>query len=267
MPRVIVVGTDGSPAAAAAVEWAADDAARAATGMRVVHVADRSPYASLGSDDSILADGEAVARKRQPGIDVTCELLEGAAAAVLRGLAADAAEIVIGGRGHGGFLGSVLGSVSAHVAGHAHGPVVVVRSGPDIVFGEIAVGLDDYRACEPALAYAFEQARLRTAAVRAVYAWLPPAQARADELDEIHAAQRRTAARLLQGWRQDYPQVSVIEDVRLAHPVAALVGAAEKADLVVVGSQGRGAIGTVMLGSITLGVLQHARTSVAVVRP
>ncbi|WP_327590196.1 universal stress protein [Nonomuraea sp. NBC_00507] len=59
----------------------------------------------------------------------------------------------------------------------------------------------------------------------------------------------------------------MIEDVQRAHPVDALASVSAMADLVVMGSQGRGAIGTVMLGSVTLGVLHHARSSVAVVRP
>ncbi|MEV5560293.1 universal stress protein [Nonomuraea wenchangensis] len=283
MSHVIVVGTDGSDAATAAVEWAADDAARAGAPLRIVHAVDRTPYeiatfATPGQGDaimlsaqSVLSDAEAVARKRQPGIDVDCELLQGAAAAVLRSQAGGSAEIVIGGNGLGGFPGALLGSVSAHVAGHAHGPVVVVRSGPDTAHRAIVVGLEDYHACEPALGYAFEQAMLRASTLRALYAWQPPAHAHIPEsaydLGEIHATQGRTAAVILRGWQQRYPQVPVIQDVRRAHPVDALVSASAQADLVVVGSQGRGAIGTVMLGSVTLGILHGARGSVAVVRP
>jgi nucleotide-binding universal stress UspA family protein len=75
-------------------------------------------------------------------------------------------------------------------------------------------------------------------------------------------------SRQVSSWgRQRYPQVQVIEDVQRAHPVDALASVSAKADLVVVGSQGRGAIGTVMLGSVALGFLYHARSSVAVVRP
>ncbi|PRX64145.1 universal stress protein family protein [Nonomuraea fuscirosea] len=112
---------------------------------------------------------------------------------------------------------------------------------------------------------------LRASTLRVVYAWRPPAHAQlpesAHDLDEIHAAQCRTAGGILQGWRQQYPQVHVIEDVQQIHPVDALAGASEKADLVVVGSQSQGAIGAVMLGSVTLGIPHHARSSVAVVRP
>ncbi|WP_327591245.1 hypothetical protein [Nonomuraea sp. NBC_00507] len=93
--------------------------------------------------------------------------------------------------------------MSAHVAGHAHGPVVVVRSNPDTAYGEIVIGLDDYHAGEPALAYAFEQAILRASTLRAVYTWQPPAHAHipasAHDLEEIHAVQCRIAAGVLLG--------------------------------------------------------------------
>ncbi|GAA3419069.1 hypothetical protein GCM10018952_57080 [Streptosporangium vulgare] len=44
MTHVIVVGTDGSAAGTAAVEWAADDAARADRPLRIVYAVDRWPY-------------------------------------------------------------------------------------------------------------------------------------------------------------------------------------------------------------------------------
>ncbi|MDP4508891.1 universal stress protein [Nonomuraea turcica] len=95
MNRVIVVGTDGSAAATAAVEWAAGPP-RAEARLRIVHAVDRSPYeiakfsnagpgdAVALSAESVLADAEAVARKRQPCIEVAGELFQGSAAAVLR---------------------------------------------------------------------------------------------------------------------------------------------------------------------------------------
>ncbi|MFG1708020.1 universal stress protein [Nonomuraea sp. M3C6] len=65
---------------------------------------------------------------------------------------------------------------------------------------------------------------------------------------------------------QGHDRHGVDEDVRRAHPVAALADPSEKADLIVVASQHRGAIGAVILGSISLGVLRHAGNRVAVVR-
>jgi nucleotide-binding universal stress UspA family protein len=283
MKDVIVVGVDGSPASLAAVEWATDDAVRARVRLRIVFVLDRYPYeiAKFPNPDlddqlarnaaRILDKAEQTARACHPGIAVTSEVVEGRPAEALREQAAGAAELVVGTRGMGGFAGAILGSVSMHVAGHAPGAVVVVRRPPETTRGEVVVGLDDSPACRPALAYAFAQARLRGSTLRALHAWQVPVHAFAPEIsydmDEIRTAQYAVVAGLLDTWREEYPDVKVIEDVHSAHPVEALADASAGADLLVVGSHGRGAIGSVVLGSVSRGVLHHAQCPVAVVRP
>jgi nucleotide-binding universal stress UspA family protein len=283
MEKLIIVGVDGSAASDAAVEWAADDAARMGTALHVVIAVDRQPYAiskfpNLRTLDALshgavaaLAQAAKTARLRRPDIDVTTETGAGHPGDVLRGQAGKALEIVVGSRGLGGFAGAVMGSVSVQVAGHVPGPVVVVRRAPDDFHGEIVVGVDDSEACEPALAYAFAQAASRGATLRAVHAWQLPVHAYAPDIgydmDEIRTAQHHVAAEKLQPWRGKYPGVPVIDDVRCAHPVAALTAASATADLVVVGSHGHGAIGSAVLGSVSHGVLHHAHCAIAVVRP
>ncbi|GHE47807.1 universal stress protein [Streptosporangium violaceochromogenes] len=279
----VVVGVDGSQEGRRAVCWAADDAFRRGAPLRIVHVVDRGPYdisrftaaewpeALIESGRRVLAEAERTARDRRPSVEVVTELIEDGVVDALCGQSAAAVEIVLGSRGLGGFAGALLGSVSVHVAGHAHGPVVVVRSEEDTTYGEVVVGVDDLPECEPALAFAFEQARLRGCALRAVHAWQLPVHAFAPEisydLDEIRRAQHRVVEERLQAWRERFPRVRVVEDVQSAHPVDALTGASSKADLVVVGSRGMGTLGSVVLGSISRAVLHHAHCPVAVVRP
>jgi nucleotide-binding universal stress UspA family protein len=62
------------------------------------------------------------------GVDVVTEALEGHAGEQLIRLSADADLLVVGARGHGGFLGLLMGSVTTYVVNHAVCPVVVVRS-------------------------------------------------------------------------------------------------------------------------------------------
>ncbi|KAB8192033.1 hypothetical protein FH608_029360 [Nonomuraea phyllanthi] len=62
------------------------------------------------------------------------------------------------------------------------------------------------------------------------------------------------------------PWPTVVEDVRCARPVDALTAAAERADLLVVGSHGGGPVGAALLGSVSRGVLGHTECPVAVVR-
>ncbi|GAA2355138.1 universal stress protein [Nonomuraea africana] len=282
MSAVILVGTDGSEAARAAVEWAADDARRTGASLRVVHAVDRWPYQIAGfppveGPDTVTRNSEKVlemavvwARARWPDVEVATEIIDGPPAAVLREQGRDAAEIVVGSRGLGGFAGALLGSVSMHVAGHARCPVVVVRPGQVEVHGEIVVGVDESRECEPALAYAFEQARLRDCLLRVLYAWRTPRLAFATEslayTDQARAAHRKLLIDRIAAFETSYPQVTAVEQIRHAHPVDALTDASATADLVVVGSHGRGAMTSAVLGSVSRGVLHHARCAVAVVR-
>ncbi|GAA4236657.1 nucleotide-binding universal stress UspA family protein [Streptosporangium album] len=67
-------------------------------------------------------------------------------------------------------------------------------------------------------------------------------------------------------WPEKFPEVEVVEDVQGAHPVQALTDASTRADLVVVGSRGRSVVGSVVLGSVSRGVLHHAHCPVAVIR-
>ncbi|GII42752.1 universal stress protein [Planotetraspora phitsanulokensis] len=280
MTEPIVVATDGSSPATAAVEWAADDAARKGLPLRVVHALDRLPYdipcyPIPGAQDhmtrsghQILRQAEKIARERQPGIEVSVEMIEGPPARVLRKQATRASELVVGSRGLGGFTGMLLGSVSMHVAGHVAAPVVVVRPGPMVEHAEIAVGFDGSAESEAALTYAFEEARLRGCGLRAVYAWQLPVQVYTPgivyDIDEVRQAQQDYALGKLAAWQLKYPEVKVAVDIVCAHPVTALVEASQKADLLVVGSRGHGAIGAVVLGSVSRAVLQHAHCHVVV---
>ncbi|GAA3235829.1 universal stress protein [Nonomuraea helvata] len=279
---MIIVGVDGSVAARAAVEWAAQDAFRMRVPLRIVHAVDRSPYQIGKYPNSILPDvllregqrilneAEALVRERRPAVEVTTEDLEGAPAEVLREQAKDATEVVVGSRGLGGFAGALLGPVSMHVAGHVRCPVVVVRAEHRPAYGEVVVGVDDSPECEPALAYAFEQAKLRGSALRVVHAWQLPVHAFATEAsydtDEVRTAQHQVVRDRTAIFSRDYPQVKLVEDVQSAHPVDALADASERADLLVVGSHGRGALSSVLLGSVSRSVLHHVRCPVAVVR-
>ncbi|MEO3876008.1 universal stress protein [Nonomuraea sp. B12E4] len=279
---MIIVGVDGSVPSRAAVEWAATEADRRRLPLRVVHVVDTSWYLVgkpptavlservLREGERVLREADALVRERRPSVEVSTQELEGEPATVLREQAKDADGLVVGSRGLGGFAGALLGSVSMHVAGHVRCPVVVVRAEHRPPHGEVVAGVDDSPECEPALAYAFEQAKLRGATLRVVHAWQLPVHAFAPEavydLDEVRTAQHQVVRDRLKTLGPDYPRVTVIEDVPCAHPVDALTAAAERADLLVVGSHGRGAVGSALLGSVSRGVLHHAHCPVAVVR-
>jgi nucleotide-binding universal stress UspA family protein len=141
----IVVGTDGSKSACAAVAWAAREAVLRNDELHVIHAwtpgltAYPSPWYTP-SDVGVEASFEAsqtiatrvcdTAREQAtaaaPGVTVRSEAIEGGSTQVLLDQCNGADLLVVGARGHGGFIGLVLGSVSDQCARHAHIPVVVV---------------------------------------------------------------------------------------------------------------------------------------------
>jgi len=139
----VVVGVDGSPAAALAMAWAARYAKATGASIRAVMAwhfpAPVGPVPPVGlTPMSVRAEVEhdkqaeldkAVAASigDPPAVTVETKLAYGHPAQVLIDESADADLLVVGSRGHGGFTGMMLGSVSTHCVTHAACPVTVVR--------------------------------------------------------------------------------------------------------------------------------------------
>jgi nucleotide-binding universal stress UspA family protein len=141
---VILVGFDGSDAARAALAFGIEEAGLRGATLRIVSAWHEPLAAYMGGgfeppgphlDPSALEAAahqeldEALAEIRQDpaGLEVERRVRQGRAAAVLLEEAAEAALLVVGSRGHGGFAGLMLGSVSQQCAAHAPCPVVVVH--------------------------------------------------------------------------------------------------------------------------------------------
>lgn len=133
----LVVGVDGSPDATRALDWAIDEARRRNLRMLLVHgvevgAAASSPYGTgmvleqLEEAGRLVLD-EAERRVRDAGLEVETRMEVGSGAHALIEASHGADLMVVGSRGHGGFVGMLLGSVSAACTHHAHCPVVVVR--------------------------------------------------------------------------------------------------------------------------------------------
>lgn len=113
--------------------------------------------------------------------------------------------------------------------------------------GEIVLGVDARDPADGALDLAFDTARLWGVRLRAVHAWRFPS--RATELpfgvpEEDRAAwedhEVQLLADALRPWREKYPAVRVLEDVRLFTPAHALLQLSASAGLVVVGRGSEG---------------------------
>lgn len=286
--RPVVVGVDGSTSASHAVRWAAEEAARRNTSLVIMHscmvVPVHAPHMA-GSSEAfaeavfdhgrvLLAEATAVAKETAPQVEVNAELTSGGAAEQLVGRSASTQLVVLGSRGPGGFTGLLVGSVAVAVTTHAHCPTIVVRD-PDTVpdrDAPVVVGLDGSPSSDAALAFAFEAAALRGVALHAVRTWwdltAETAWQRgmtATNLASIEAAEQRLLAEQLAACATAYPDVPVHQTLTRDRPAHTLVERSAKAQLVVVGTRGRGGFRGLLLGSTSQALIHHAHCPVAVV--
>jgi len=280
------VGIDGSSSALAAARWAAREAGVRRTSIRLVTAFGWMPVHEADDPAQIVPDNRDALRRTAeerlvaaaaevaevaPDVAVSRQVTTGTPAGLLVSLSAEAQLAVVGHRGLGGFAGLVIGSVGMALAAHAACPVVVVR-GPDAPRqdGPIVVGLDGSPQSEAALAFAVEAAVARRVPLRAVRVWLDPAvpyvvTGPADWDEEVKRQQGLLSEQLV-GWREKYPALRVEPVLVQDRPAHALAQSTGDAQLVVVGSRGRGGLTGMLLGSVSQAMLQHAECSVAVVR-
>ena len=287
--RPVVVGVDGSGSAYRAVEWAAAEAARRGAELRLVRafswttserpVRDGGRVAQYRDELLKIARGQVARAARiaadvRPEVETTTQVAIGAPIEVLGSEARRAQLLVLGDRGLGGLAGLLLGSVAVGLAAHGACPVVIVRgerAGAGNDESPVVVGIDDSPISEAALAFAFEAAAARGVGLVVVHAWSPTAiddaLAPVMDWDAATAEEDALLAERLAGWEQKHPEVAVRRTVVRNGAVRSLVAASREAQLVVVGSRGRGNATGLLLGSVSHGVLHASHCPVAIVRP
>jgi nucleotide-binding universal stress UspA family protein len=139
----------------------------------------------------------------------------------------------------------------------------------------LVVGVDGSEHARRALEWALEEARLRDARLDVVYAWEPPLVVGFGTLaggrTEPEGTSYENAARSLLDETvaairtEDRPAIE--KTVVHGSAARALLEAAKGADLIVVGSRGRGGFAGLLLGSVSQQVVQHAPCPVVIVPP
>ncbi|MEV8325674.1 universal stress protein [Kitasatospora sp. NPDC059812] len=285
MTPSVLAGVDGSPESTTAALWAADEAVLRGTPLRLVHAWPwlTDGVATFAEPDDLPAAAQRVLssaadaiRERHPDLAVHTDAVLDAPVDGLVAAAADAALLVLGSRGLGGFTGLLLGSVGMAAAARSTVPVVVVREpgAPDGAgdgVPEVLVGVDAHAPEEEVLAFAFQEAALRGARVRAVHGWdLPPVFGYAGgavpptEIAQLEALEAKLLSLALAGQRERHPDTAVIEDVRLG-AARGLVEASAGAALLVVGRRHRSLDFGPRLGRVAHAALHHAQSPVAVI--
>ncbi|WCD84761.1 Universal stress protein [Streptomyces xanthophaeus] len=277
-PPDIVVGIDPGRDWHLALAWGADEAQRRRLPLRLVlavppqhdtrHVDDSSGQTALRQAGSDRLDQACNwVRDRHPEVSVTGDLLGGFPAPVLGRAARDARMIVLGSR-HLSRTAEFFsaGSLVVPVTAQADCPVVVVGDAEHISQQPpyVVAGTDGSASATAALAFAFDEADLRGAALRAICVRQPPHLSLGDD-EAATQAQRTLLSEATAGLSEKYPDVHVTHEVLTGHPVEELALAGEHALAVVVGRRGRGGYSGMRIGSVVHGLLHRAHCPVITV--
>ncbi|WP_328325711.1 universal stress protein [Kribbella sp. NBC_00382] len=262
-----MVGIDGSEASEVALGWAATEAASKQVPLRLVHAfvwpqfgvpLGPGPFApGLRAGAQQIADtATELAHKLEPDVTVETAIVDGFAFPVLGEQSRDASLVVVGSRGLGPALSVLAGSVCVDLAAYAHCPVVVVRPDRDAPAGDtVVVGYDGSPASIAAFHFGRDYARRHRLGIRLITVRSPGTSHHAALSSELVSPANSAP---------DDPPIKV--DRVVGHPAEQLLRLSADAQLVVVGSRGRGGFTGLLLGSVSQAVLHHADCPVAVVR-
>jgi nucleotide-binding universal stress UspA family protein len=291
----VVVGVDGSSSSGSAIQWAAHEARMRNVPLTLVHVAvtpswgpapwllSSDPLPLPAEDDpalqkstrKIITDSIKIAEHSVHGTDrpeIRSEIFFSVPVPTLVDLSKDAHMVVVGRRGQHRLRGVLLGSVSTGMLHHAHCPVAVIGDavpvGPKDLRRPVVLGIDGSPASVLATTIAFEEASGRHVDLVAMHAWRDSDLSKG--MDTDWSAQQSISSKILAermaGWRERYPEVTVHPHVVWDNPAHHLLDEAKSAQLLVVGSHGRGGFSGMVLGSVSTAVAQAARIPVIVAR-
>lgn len=280
--RTLVVGVDASNESDEALAWA-----RSIAGPddRIVVVHAWEIPLMTGYDTVIAVDVGELEQLAKRGLDELIEredddrlvpvTRQGHAGRALVEEGAEADLIVVGHRGSSR-LSLMLGSTANYVLHHTENPVVVVRGDePTMPPRRVVVGVDDFEDPDdsPSVRAVRWAAHLPGVEhVTAVHAWfLPPLAVgmfhpASTDLSSMDDAAQRVADRVVAAAGPAPDGVTVTAEVARGTGGFALIEASRDADLIAVGSRGRGGFSELVLGSTTAETAAHSHAPVAVIR-
>ncbi|MBM7368681.1 universal stress protein [Gordonia hydrophobica] len=281
----VSVAVDGSDQALEAVQWAAAAAQRLQRRLDVVSVVPPvampfGPLSLQSDEDAMLAARQkaetavsvaAQVAVRTANVPVETRVIEGKPALALRAVSTRAHMLVVGRRGLGGVRGLLLGSVSTDVAAHGDCPTVVVPAGGDRTTGPVVVGFDGSPSADAALERAFDAASTMKTSLTVVHGY----GGFTDEvfhgysgqvLENLRGNAEIAVATRIAGHSERLPDVEVTIDLTTEPPAEHLSVLSETAQLVVVGTRGRGGFRGLTLGSTSQALLHVAQSPVMVVQ-
>ncbi|OBK14624.1 universal stress protein [Mycobacterium asiaticum] len=283
----ILVGIDGSAESNTAVTWAARAAALRNVPLNLLHAVtpvvvgwpvgplyQEMPDWQKDNAEQVIAQARQTAAEAlgdSGATQVHAEIVYANAVATLVEASADAQMVVVGSQGLGALGRMLLGSVSSALVQHANCAVAVVHSDDGVLpdsAAPVLVGIDGSPVSEAATAFAFDEAARRGVDLIALHAWSDVGVFPVLGMDwrDGESEAYEVLAERLAGYQERYPDVHVQRSLVCDTPAKWLLEAAERAQLVVVGSRGRGGFDAMLLGSVSSAVVHSAKIPVAVVR-
>jgi nucleotide-binding universal stress UspA family protein len=291
----ILVGVDGSSPSESAIRWAAHEASMHNVPLTVVHVVvtpawgptpwllSTAPLPLPAEEDpaleetgrKVLAEAIKIAEdsvRDGAALEVKSDLYFSVPVSTLVDLSKHAQLVVVGSRGQNTMSRILLGSVSNGLLHHAHCPVAVIHdsisSAPKPSHLPVVVGVDGSPASELATEIAFDEASRRGVDLVALHAYRDadlPAVLNVQWSGDNPIPPQALADRLT-SWLERYPDVTIHPRIVVDNPARHLLEESESAQLVVVGSRGRGGFTGLLLGSVSTAVAHAAKVPVIVVR-
>jgi nucleotide-binding universal stress UspA family protein len=263
----IVVGVDGSTSSWDALLWAVGEADRQCAALDLLIVDQGEP----GTSESRLTQMVTEARRLEPSVRITGQVLQGDVTTALREASCGSRMVVVGHRDRGGIGRLLARSTSRRIADESAVPVAVVR-GQQWGQGPIVVGVDGSPCSEAALGVALDEAVARGCPVVAAFAYSHPTHPwmvdggppPSDPL-LLHDSARAALESAVAPWRDKYPGVDLTTATTPTTVVPFLVELSAHAQFLVVGAHGQD-LSTGPLGSVPGKLLRRAGCPVLIVR-
>ena len=278
MIEKVTVAVDGEAASDAAVAWLIDRAKHVDLSVELTAVIALNVELPQGRDagsrtpyEHALGIARAEITSAHPQLHVMTNLRHGIVHDEIVAASRRSDLLVIGSNRPSALAGMINGTLPLRVAGWAGCTTIVVPAGWTASTGRVVVGWTDDGTSDRALQFAAREAVRRQTGLTIVHAWSAPPSGSmvpstpASIVQEIVTTNRELVADAAQRISREFPELEVSHSLHSGSASVAIIRAAAGASLVVIGSRGRGAIASLILGSVSHDVLMNMPTVVAVI--